>query len=294
MVQVADHRRRQTAKLVQFTWDVPQSGFSWQEPRLVAYLPVGDWRRPKQRFLSWDFQGPSRSYRPLEEPALFRTFASTALTEEGILDFATKYGPLGAEYFRIKHDKPHKRVHLGETFKLWQGNIRWMNRAVQIWDAYRTNSRKRKRLLLPLLNEVDRRLAANRYKYVLRSTGPSEDEIVLRDPLERARVVLSWLVDLYVHAIPLAFDHSLHLSIEPMTLRDALWLQLATSIEGEKDYGRCEWCNQWFLIPPKASGRKRFCKDSCRVMASQRRHRSGRIRRSGPTTHKDRADEKDV
>ncbi len=277
--------KRQTAKLIDFKWHTPEAGLSWKLPRTVCE-GRGEWQSSNQRFLVWDFLGACQLYRPLDEPTLFRVFASTTPTEEGILGFASKYGPLGARPHRVLLDEPDKTEYQGELLETWEANIWWMNRAVQIWDAINGRPRKRK-LLLSLLNERDFERAANLHIYDLKPSGPSERESVTRDPLAHARFILSHLVDRSIHEVPLAFGPDLHVSIGPQSLRDALWLQLATSIEGKKAYGRCEWCNQWFLIPPKASDRKRFCKDSCRVMASQHRRRVAMQRGRGrPTCRK--------
>jgi hypothetical protein len=58
------------------------------------------------------------------------------------------------------------------------------------------------------------------------------------------------------------------LSPQPETLHQALWLQAATWITEGKPFKRCQGCQRWFSVPPKAPrSRVGFCSDACRVRA---------------------------
>ncbi len=63
----------------------------------------------------------------------------------------------------------------------------------------------------------------------------------------------------------------------PHGLIGALWLQLAQSIDGDRDYRRCSECLTWFEIAP-GSGRedKRYCSNACRMRAYRKRKAAGK------------------
>lgn len=89
-------------------------------------------------------------------------------------------------------------------------------------------------------------------------------------------------------ALRMPFDlarEPLRLTIMPLTLRGALWLQLARAIEGGIRYIRCDWCQNWIEIPrDRRLERTRFCRDVCRVNwhrhnARKRSQRARQVRR---------------
>ena len=102
-----------------------------------------------------------RRYNPLEEEtSLFRTFAETPLTEEGILQFTNQYGCLGVKWifptealaFALSEEGqklvmknfstgilgPNIGVG-GENLEMWDQSIRHMRFALTLWDAIRNN-----------------------------------------------------------------------------------------------------------------------------------------------------------
>ena len=66
--------------MADFQWEVALSGHRWGEGGKLE--PVRAW--------------PVRQYAPLEDTGLFRAFADTEPTPEGVLTFADTYGMLGA------------------------------------------------------------------------------------------------------------------------------------------------------------------------------------------------------
>ncbi len=82
--------------------------------------------------------------------------------------------------------------------------------------------------------------------------------------------------------IGLAWDSASNMPtwrIQPTTLLDALWLQFARAIAGNREYRRCEnpRCGEWFEVSsdPRAGNRKRkFCLPprNCRLQAHRARH----------------------
>jgi hypothetical protein len=78
--------------LITFTWHVPDGGFLWVDAttRATEGRPARVLVEGTSGFIA------CRRYDPLtEHPALFRTFAETPPTEEGILAFANRWGGAG-------------------------------------------------------------------------------------------------------------------------------------------------------------------------------------------------------
>jgi hypothetical protein len=58
----------------------------------------------------------------------------------------------------------------------------------------------------------------------------------------------------------------------PETLHQALWLQAVAWITEGKPFKRCQGCQRWFTLPPKAPRtRVGYCSDACRVRAYRER-----------------------
>ena len=234
-------------------------------------------------------------YSPLEtQPGLFRTFADTEASLDGIAAFANEYGFLGGwatVYFESTDPKTERRlVGVGESRTEWQNQIDDMRQAVELWD---------------LARERD---ASGLAGYV---TWNGPDEVVFKDP----RCVTSVVIASRTHR-PQVFerlvpddltqpalyrlqeivntrlrhfvapkllwnpDHSaLALRAVPRHLLDALWLQLAQAITGNKRYHRCP-CGKWLEIslhPTTGYRRNRlFCSDACRSKAYRDRQAKAR------------------
>jgi hypothetical protein len=146
-----------------FYWEVPQDGFEWIEAHEINWrrLREGSVLAPENRWLVLRSAAQKHEvlrYRPLEdETALFRMFADTPPTEEGILAFTRRYGRLGllkhllpkealafsrsdegqkVEMQRFREGKfgPDKSV-MGEDLGTWRRSIRRMRFALDLWDA---------------------------------------------------------------------------------------------------------------------------------------------------------------
>src|SRR4051794_37109248 len=96
-----DSRRgwvKMASDLIDFVQKVPTAGFEWRDEVPVDdcgnRLPA-DRSRPQRRILV-AVRGARAAYPPLtERPALFRDFADTPPTEDGIRSFANRSGFLG-------------------------------------------------------------------------------------------------------------------------------------------------------------------------------------------------------
>jgi hypothetical protein len=112
---------------IAFTWQVPRGGHRWHDagvadgqpdPVLIEQAPPGLAHR--------------RQYDPFADaPALYREFARTAPTREGITAFADTWGPLwGWDGFA----DPRTTARRAELFSTWRRAISEMKQAVDLWD----------------------------------------------------------------------------------------------------------------------------------------------------------------
>jgi hypothetical protein len=122
-------------QMVAFFWEVPLGGFRWLDASAVA---GGTPQRWLTEAIPVGLAVDVRRYSPLDEyPALFRTFADTPLTEDGISRFANQFGGLGAwEQIRLTAG-PELVMGMGEPRHIWMNEIDAMRRAAQLWDAVR-------------------------------------------------------------------------------------------------------------------------------------------------------------
>lgn len=95
-----------------------------------------------------------------------------------------------------------------------------------------------------------------------------------------ARVMLAAVIDAHLSGrietmlLQNPRTNGLVLYTMPNSLIGALWLQLAESIDGHKEFRQCESCRNWFeLAPDKARADKLYCSQACRSRAYRRRSR---------------------
>src|SRR5687767_8075834 len=93
---------RKSNEFIAFDWVALRDGYDWIDAHEV-YMPPrwGEGWAPAGRWLVLRPEAQNRRprrYNPLEEEtSLFRTFAETPLTEDGILQFTNQYGWLGVQ-----------------------------------------------------------------------------------------------------------------------------------------------------------------------------------------------------
>jgi hypothetical protein len=138
-------------------WVALQDGYKWVDAHEIYMPPRGGkgWA-PAERWLILRPEAQNRGirrYDPLqEETSLFRTFADTPLTEEGILQFTRQYGWMGvqkwifpkeAHFFALSKEGQEtldlNRGVSGESLGMWKQSIRHMSFALTLWDAIRSN-----------------------------------------------------------------------------------------------------------------------------------------------------------
>ena len=131
---------------LQFVWRVAEGGYGWVESH-----PVFEADQQRQPFLTDGRPTGAagfrvRPYLPLAEyPGLFRVFADTEPSCEGVKAFADRFGPLGpdiAERIAL-HEQPNAKstpVGSGEPLAGWRNEILMMNYAVGIWEPARAGN----------------------------------------------------------------------------------------------------------------------------------------------------------
>jgi Putative ATPase subunit of terminase (gpP-like) len=274
-------------KIIAFYWDVPQGGFRWMDASAIADATPRRWLTDAVPVgLAMDV----RRYNPLDEyPALFRTFADTPLTEDGISRFANQFGGLGAwEQIRLTSG-PEVVMGMGESRQIWMNEIDAMRRAVQLWDAVRhrdapwfeqhvrVESRSSEEIWVSYLEEG--------VLYHREVIGPDLAGFVKPHDVRRPTLlVVQKMINtrLWEQTAPrLLYDperDGLGVYLVPKNLLGALWLQFARAIDGNKDYRRCGGrCGQWMAISLDAHRtHKRFCSDACRNKAYRERQAEAR------------------
>jgi hypothetical protein len=165
---------------------------------------------------------------------LFRTFASTPPTLEGIQDFANKYGHLGegsgrfisgsstgiefdSNEEREEYQREMERLSIPQLSDEWKAAIAKLRKAVDLWEQVRTNDADSK-TAKSLEEMVDGQLNERRF-------GASFEI----SPRPRRQSVLN---------------------LVPYTLCGAMWLQFAQSVAGDRSYRACGACGRYLELSP--------------------------------------------
>ncbi len=289
--------RRRKPIPAEFLWLLSSGGYSWQngtsttgivgrwlvmEPETVEVAPRVVASIVADRALN------SRSYQPLREyTGLFRIFAKTKPTEEGVLAFANRFGGLFSE---SAEDNPHGRVYLGskppsdpryflhgEQLEQWAAAIGEMQRIVSLWDAIKAGDDSWLRSMLPDI--------------------PYFADVPTSSVPYRAWAWLAYLLNerLGRHAAPeflyrLQPQPTTHIWLGPKNLLGALWIQAAVAVHERQEFRTCARCGDPYALPrtaPKGGGRTeaKFCSARCRVAAYRERKDKARKLRKKGTPH---------
>jgi hypothetical protein len=263
-------------------------GFVWQAPLNRNGFAVEEVasRAPDSRLESNHVLVPKgveqRTYRPFEEETgLFLTLAKTPATTEGVLGFANRYGRLGFGHWLPAEDG--MSLILGgredlESLPAWRHSIQWLGALVRLWETVKAGDT---RALTKLVRWGGSGVSVDGLSALtprMMHRGPLIATQALRasgvekpDVLAAAHVVLAEALTLAMPSGPLslAWDPARRrvvwapLSLE--SLWDAICLQFAAAVEGNKDYQECQGCGRWFELAPGVNRAGRLtCSDSCR------------------------------
>ncbi len=268
-------------ELIEFYVKVPKPGFKWIESReslesepnrfLVDASPIGILRTVQ-----------NVSIRKLD--GLFMQFAHLRPTEEGVLEFANRYGLLGFPTMADSDTNPNRALIgiPGEKLANWSQEIRSMREAVKLHEQVRANSPELKQVITWGSGFVD---YANPYGRSFRIADNSKPERMAKlshgDMAGPGHYALQIMLNRTLREHPsvpkLFWDNDgkvpvLRMKLAPKNLLAAMWLQFALATEGSRNYRQCDVCGDWFEGPSENRDEgKKFCKQACRFKAYRQR-----------------------
>jgi hypothetical protein len=284
----------------QLLWHVAQGGYrwieshAWNEPAEAKHLFLTDGRPTGAAGLG------VRQYQPLTASSgLFRTFAETEPTLEGIKSFADRYGLLGPDLLvRIPlYDHAGGKgvpLGLGEALRDWTNEILVMRDTIRLWEsARRADVEALSRMIKwqddgrAVAYESHPGLSLDRLPespfYADRATIAYEGHPILEhltpgDMIGPALQQVQGVINRRLHGRvsprvlwqPRTGQRNLYLV--PHGLIAGLWWQLARAFERDREFRRCIECGTWFEISG-ASGRsdKVYCSNACRTRVYRKR-----------------------
>ncbi len=240
---------------IDFSWERPAKakGFAWQETN------AGEMRLVRIEGV------PFKSYRPLREcTGLFRTFADLAPDNAAMLGFANRYGNLGSGW---------------DVLALWKEGIARMKGLVTTWDALTAEDWTTLRAVLSKLPKALFQPGTDSKR-----AGPGDLVSTAIRLLyhEVGGRLFGWTFGAWRRqSTPPVIWHSAAkqpvLKLTPPRLMDAMYLQFAHAILGNKNYQICQACGRWFELAPGLNRADRLtCSDYCRVKLYRLRQQRAR------------------
>ena len=281
--------------MIDLKWTVPVQGFMWIERpgirpggrgKLVTTL--GRWLIPCDSVSPPD----GRSYNTANCPALFRSFAELATTEEAVASFANEYGFLTDGQARVL--RAIDCTPRGESLDLWANEIRDMRHVLRWAERARVRDHRWLAQFLTIQRGSDGEELLHKFH-----DSKSFGELLIasnnRNPAvlehfragritQTAQETLVTLLNerLQVCRVQIQLRSRLGISVDsgrpwseqsfvPEDLLSALWAQVAQAVHGAKEYRQCEHCSEWFELTEQRRGDAKFCRDACRSRAYRAR-----------------------
>jgi hypothetical protein len=287
---------------LQFPWHVTEGGYHW-----VDSHPVSESGQGRCPFLTHGRPIGASGFRamrylPLSAfSGLFRVFADTEPSRDGIKAFADRFGPLGGEIAKQipLYDQPNAKgvpLGTGEPLATWNDQILMMRFAIDIWEAARTGGVGRLERVVfwtqdgsgvqilshPELAKGQVPEAPARVERALVPGTHLGDDVL-------GRFVPGDLVKPALHYVQSTINNQLEGRASPRLLWDAnrerlglyivpdglvgaLWLQFARAVERDSRFRQCAECCLWFeLAPGTARADKLYCSTPCRTKAYRKR-----------------------
>jgi len=267
-----------------FDWEVPKKGFSITDGFSAEFVNDDIETSPCSVLVPNGIE--TKTTQPLDHGGLFRTFAATEPTTEGILAFVKKHGPLGIQkisaYFNKENalrqtyeDDWEKLGAVGENIDNWIREIRWMRNVLNLYDHIEEMAPEYIRW--EGYREVWLDLPGGSK---LIASGEKNPELLLElrpgDAIGPATTWILYCINYQIKdSVPQMsiINGCLQTYISPSSLLAALWLQFSIAIAEEKKYQACKHCGTYFEIGTGRGQRtKKFCSESCRVMAHRKKN----------------------
>jgi hypothetical protein len=291
-----------TDLLLQFRSQVAKAGYTWVESHPI----LGASQQPASFLTDGRPIGTAglhvKEYQPLAAfSGLFRVFADTEPSRDGIKAFADRFGPLGDDLGKQipLYDQPNAKgvpLGTGEPLGAWSDEILTMRYAIDIWEAARNGD-------VATLERVIHWKPDGSGVEIAGHPGVPRGQL----PEAPARVERAWIAgthlgdDVLGRFVPgdlvkpalhylqskineklegrasprLLWDANrerLGLYIMPAGLVGALWLQFARAVERDSQFRQCAECGIWFeLAPGTARADKLYCSTPCRTKAYRKR-----------------------
>lgn len=250
-------------------------------PSLATAWPADRDVKDAEPFLVGEVD-PEKTYDVLAagDSALFMDFQSRVRDAESALAFAAQYGFLGAPVTeRVLLANGQTRV--GDALAAWLTEADGVRRAVALWTAVRTRSR-RAMLRDPHVAAISWPVDALSQSIPLHLSAVPDAEVRGHALFTLAHLVnrgLAARIDQYEAQVGTELrveGDGLAFRVVGRTLRGALWLQLASAVGGDKRFRQCPRDGRWWeLHPDVARTNKVYCSDACR-QAAYRERKAGR------------------
>ncbi len=232
------------------------------------------------------------NYVPVPSTALFRDFAALEPIMGNIERFVTRNGFLNTPgtgtstihmgsliYLETSGGREHPFWY-GESVRDWKRAIQEMKEWVTLWDLLQSNNRRAvKERFRWEGNKMWYTDLDGKAHYIF--NRKLDGDIVWYHPDEIMRPAWDWLLwtinEKLKGGIParLLWSEAQGRPVLCHTadhLLDAMWLQFARAIDGNKQYKLCPECGNAFEVHPEmARADKVFCSDACRMRAYRKR-----------------------
>ena len=315
------------AEIFSFWWPVYEGAYYWQQGATLKNRKYRDPSRSKELEGDWWLVAGMayrsvKHYAPLNtHTALFKEFAETEPTQEGVMAFAAKYGLLteGEEIAPKEAPSPPPYYLKGEPLMRWSSEIAMMRFLLNVWELAKnadvegiTDFLQREGVHLGITSDTrvgETSTLAPFFVAPPRLVGdgrpdemdpPTPAPYFFAPPRGEPRVTtmqeyFTWYYLRVLHRINECLEREvsprLHWNLElnrpvlrftPHDLLGALWLQFAEAISGNKEYRQCLKCHAWFeLSPDVARTNKLYCSTACRSRAFRDREEAKRLYKAG-------------
>jgi hypothetical protein len=287
-------------------WHVAETGYRWEPTWRIQDLsgprqyhdPFGEKLtiEPKaepELFLttgrSLRLATPVRRYFPADKEGLFLSFIHAGESESGMIEFANRYGMLGAvvgdSTIALRDpDEPEFYVAgYGEPFTFWNGEAGAMKMAFRFWQFAQ---RRQVELLGRCIEHLEGGTVRVRYWEDRIGEGAPDwtGEVGnlpgshRRDVVETAlwfarHIINGHLANRIIPRVHVATAEGwLDTFLEPAGLIGFLWLQFAMAVKNSREFEACQGCDGFFELTTHAQRTgKQFCSDACKNRTYRKR-----------------------